>query len=372
MTHKKKILAVKIGTSSLTAGSSSLKRPLMLDIVRQIAALRQQGWQLLLVTSGAVAAGRHVLHPTHSARSLPAKQMLSAIGQVALMQTWRDLFAIWEIPIGQLLLTRGDLSVRARFLNVRDTLQALLAHAVLPIINENDSVATDEIKVGDNDNLAALVANVIAADMLVLLTDQRGLLQADPRQNPQAALIPLVEKIDASTYALVGRSASSQGTGGMTTKLQAAQLATQGGTTTIIAAATEKDVLLRLANGERLGTTFLPQVTARESRKRWLLAETVQAAISIDAGAAQKLLSQGASLLPAGISGVPAAAHFERGAIIQLINPEGQKIAVGITNYSSAEIKQIIGLHSKAIIDALGYSYGEEVIHRDNMAIYAQ
>lgn len=361
-------LVIKLGTSTLTQGTKQLSRRYMLEMVRQMVHLREQGKQIVLVTSGAVAAGRESLgHPTVE-RHWPSKQMFASIGQGLLMQIWTDLFGLFNVHVGQLLLTRGDFSNRTRYLNMRDTLYCLLRHGVVPIINENDTVATKDIRVGDNDNLAALVANLIAADRLVLLTDQEGLYTADPRQNPDAQLISTVKHIDDSIFNLAGGSSTSigLGTGGMFTKIQAAHLAAQSGTSTIITSSSSPQVLLDIAEGKAIGTLFLAETTARESRKRWLLSEKHQGRIHIDAGAEHKLRYGGASLLAVGI--VRTSSHFERGAIVQLVSPAGQPIAVGITNYGNIEIQKLIGSHSKHIEDILGYSYGPEIIHRDNMA----
>jgi glutamate 5-kinase len=360
-------LVIKLGTSTLTQGTKQLSRRYMLEMARQIVYLREQGKHIVLVTSGAVAAGRELLgHPTVESY-WPSKQMFASVGQGRLMQIWADLFGLFNVHVGQLLLTRGDFSNRKRYLNVRDTLYCLLKHGVLPIINENDTVATKDIRVGDNDNLAALAANLIAADRLILLTDQKGLYTADPRQHPDAQLIPVVKHIDESIFSLAGGSSAALGlgTGGMMTKIQAAHLASQSGTSTTIASSLVPNVLLDITEGKTIGTLFLAVTTRRESRKRWLLSEKHQGSIYIDAGAEQKLRYGGASLLAVGI--VRSTSHFDRGAIVQLISPTGQPIAVGMTNYGSQDIQKLIGAHSKHIEDILGYSYGPEVIHRDNM-----
>jgi len=340
----------------------------MLEIVRQIALLHEQGKQVVIVTSGAVAAGREVLrHPTVE-RHLPSKQMFAAVGQGRLMQIWAELFALFDIHVGQLLLTRGDFSNRKRYLNIRDTLVCLLSHRVLPVINENDTVATKEIRVGDNDNLAALVANLIAADRLILLTDQQGLYTADPRYNSEAKLISVVKHINEGIFNLAKGPAAGLGlgTGGMATKIEAAQLAARSGTPTIIASANHPDILNEIVAGKQIGTLFLAETNAKESRKRWLLSEKAQGMIHVDAGAAKKLSTSGASLLPIGITKTNHS--YERGAVVQLIAPNGQAVAIGITNYGSCDIEKLIGIHSKHIEDILGYTYGPEVIHRDNLA----
>lgn len=368
MTKNHKIV-LKLGTSSLTKGTKNLSRRSMLEFVRQAAVLHEKGSQVVIVSSGAVAAGREILRYPKLDRSLPGKQMFAAVGQGRLMQIWADMFAIYDIPVGQVLLTRSDFSHRMRYLNIRDTLVSLLNHRVIPIINENDTVATKEIKVGDNDNLSALVANLIAADLLVLLTDQEGLYTKDPRHCSDAALIPEVHTIDDSIYALAGGTSGLQslGTGGMFTKIQAAKLASQSGTPTVIASSNHPNVIVELAQGKKIGTLFVAETTPRESRKRWLLSEKAQGIIYIDSGAEHRLWKGGASLLPIGITKVESS--FDRGAIIRIISPLGKPVASGITNYSSSEIQKLMGAHSKDIEERLGYTYGNEVVHRDNMTL---
>ncbi len=365
MKELKKIV-VKVGTSTLTQGSKKLSCKYMLELTRQLAILHDRGDQVILVTSGAIAAGRELLNNPTIDRSMPSKQMFAAIGQVQLMQIWTQLFALYDIHVGQLLLTREDLSHRKRYLNARNTLSCLLEHRIIPIINENDSVATQEIRVGDNDNLAALVANLIAADLLILLTDQQGLYTADPRLNPQAQLIPVVKQIDDSIFALARGSSTSLGTGGMTTKIEAAQIAAHSGTPTLIASSALPNVLIEISEGKPLGTFFQTNTTPQESRKRWLLSKKTQGTIHVDAGAATKIIEHGASLLPSGI--VQTTHVFERGAIVQIVDSTGKKpLAVGITNYGNEEIQKLIGMHSNQIEDILGYSYGNEIVHRTHM-----
>lgn len=364
MTKSKKIV-IKVGTSTLTQGSKKLCQKFMLELARQMALLHEQGYHVILVTSGAITAGREVLSQMSSDSFLPLKQMYASVGQVQLMQRWTQLFAIFEIHIGQLLLTRDDLSHRKRYLNARDTLNCLLLHRIIPVINENDSVATKEIRVGDNDNLAALVANLIGADLLILLTDQQGLYTEDPRVNPQAKLIPVVHQIDEEILNLAKGSSTELGTGGMATKIEAAQKAAHCGISTIIASATIPNILLELIQGNPHGTHFKTQISPQESRKRWLLSEKEQGQIYIDDGAVSKILTHGASLLPSGITKV--VQPFERGSIIHLLSSSHHPIAVGITNYGSEEIQKLIGQHSNKIEDILGYTYGSEIIHRTNM-----
>lgn len=370
MTYKMETLnhiVVKLGTSTLTQGTKKLSRRSMLEMARQLSQLHESGNKVILVTSGAIAAGREILNFPKTDKAMPFKQMLAAVGQVSLMQIWTEIFHLFGIAVGQVLLTRSDFSNRKRYLNVRDTLLSLLKHGVIPIINENDTVATQEIRVGDNDNLSALVANLVDADLLVLLTDQEGLFTADPRHNPSATLIPVVNHIDEKIFSLAGGSITGLGTGGMTTKIQAAQLAIHSGTSTVIASATIPDVLVRLSKGEKLGTLFIAETTPKESRKRWLLSEKPQGSLSLDVGAEQQVFNKGASLLPVGVT--DTIDPFERGAVVQLISTKGQPIAVGISNYSSEEIQKIMGIKSDLIEECLGYTYGDEVVHRDNLAL---
>lgn len=358
-------IIVKVGTSTLTQGGDKLSRRYMLGLVQQLAELLNQGKQLVLVSSGAIACGRELLNAPKVDRSLPSKQMFSSVGQVKLMQTWSELFSLFDLHVGQVLLTRDDFSDRKRYLNARDTLHCLLKHHIVPIINENDAVATKEIRVGDNDNLAALVANLIEADAVILLTDQEGLYSADPRLHSDAELIPIVKHIDDSVFALAGGSSTSLGTGGMATKIEAAQIASQSGIRTIIASSSRPNVLIDLALGRQIGTLFLAENTARDSRKRWILSEKRKGMIYVDAGAAMKIMNHGASLLPSGVS--KTTQTYDRGATVEVISPAGDIIAVGITNYGSGEIHQLIGKQSTSIEEILGYSYGPEMIHRTNM-----
>lgn len=362
-------LVVKLGTSITTGGTPHLSPRRMLEVVRQIAALHERGMEVAIVTSGAVAAGRDVLGDPDLGRNIPAKQMLAAIGQPRLMHVYTDLFAIFGVQVAQVLLTRADLLNRHRYLNARDTFNALLEQHVIPVINENDTVATEEIKVGDNDNLSALVANVIDADLLVLLTDQPGLFTTDPRSNPDAQLIPVVEHIDENVWGIAGGSGTGLGTGGMRTKIQAAQLATRSGTTVVIAQGSRPDILLDLVGdrGAELGTWFQPASSHVESFKRWLLSERPQGIVRIDAGAVRSLRKGRASLLPVGA--VKAEGDFERGMVVSVIGPEGDEVARGVTHYSADDLTRICGLRSDQIVGRLGYTYGEEVIRREYLVV---
>jgi glutamate 5-kinase len=360
-------LVVKLGTNVLTAGSDRLHRPRMVELARQIADARGHGVEVVLVSSGAVAAGRERLQFPPRRRDLPLKQLMAAVGQSRLMHLYEQIFDLYSIPVAQTLLTRADLRDRHRYLNARNTLLACLAHGVLPIINENDVVAVDEIRVGDNDNLSALVANLVDADLLLILTDIDGLYTADPRRDPAARHIAEVLAIDESIYALAGGS-GARGTGGMRTKIQAADLATHGGTSVVIAAGGEREVLARVLGGEPLGTRFPAIASRMESRKRWVLAETVlHSRVTADDGAALALTQGGKSLLPAGV--VRVEGEFDRGQTIRIYTGAGQEIARGLAQYDARDLRLIKGLRSAQIAEALGYDYGPEVVHRDDMVL---
>lgn len=362
-----KRIVVKVGTSILTDGTTHLSRQHMLGIVQQAARLHQAGHEVVLVSSGAVAAGRERLNFPDFGRSVPTKQMLAAVGQSRLMQIYGELFDIFQIVVAQVLLTRDDLGNRTRFLNARDTMLTLIDQRIVPVINENDTTATHEIRIGDNDNLSALVATLIEADLLILLTDQPGLFTADPRQNKDAQLIERVDVIDEATWGRAGGTGTGLGTGGMVTKIQAAQLASRGGVPTRIASGKEPDVLARILADETIGTHFDAATSPLESRKRWLLVEKTRGAIKVDAGAARKLLSGGASLLPVGVTGV--VDEFSRGETLSVLAPDGKEIAHGLTSYDSDAVRKLCGMKSTQITEILGYSYGDAVIHRNNMVL---
>lgn len=364
-------IVIKLGTSVLTANSERLNRPYMVGLARQVAALREVGTQVALVSSGAVAAGRERLstQPNQRARaSVPLRQMFAAVGQSRLMHLYEQLFELYGLQVAQALLTRDDLRDRRRYLNARNTLLLCLERGIVPIINENDAVVTAEIRVGDNDNLSALVAGLIDADLLIILTDIAGLYSVDPRSDPTAQLISEVPAIDERIWAIAGGAGSAQGTGGMRTKIQAADLATRAGTTVVIAAGKEPDVILRLVAGEALGTRFPAAISRLDSRKRWILAETArQSRLVVDAGAVEALVRQGRSLLPAGVAVVEG--EFDRGQTIRIYSPDGREIARGLTQYRSADVRAICGLRSPQIAETLGYDYGPEVVHRDDMVV---
>ncbi|MGQ9491306.1 MAG: glutamate 5-kinase [Anaerolineae bacterium] len=363
-----KRIVVKLGTSVLTGGTQRLDRAHMVEIARQCAMLRHQNREIIVVTSGAIAAGRERLNHPVLPPTVAAKQMLAAVGQGWLMHVWESLFDIYGLHVGQMLLTRADVADRDRFLNARDMLHALLEHGIIPIINENDAVATAEIKVGDNDNLSALIVVLAEADLLLLLTDQPGLFTADPRTDPDAQLIPEVRTIDETLRRIAGGSVSGLGVGGMATKLQAADVARRAGADVVIAAGRAPDVIVRAANGEAVGTRFPALETPLENRKRWIFAGTVAGGrLLVDSGAARALRDKGSSLLPAGIVGVEG--HFERGDTVLIVGPKGKELARGITRYSSTDLERIRGHHSDEIAELLGYTLGPVAVHRNDMIL---
>ena len=365
--QREQIIVVKLGTSVLTGGTDKLDKAHMVELVRQCCELKKQGHQVVMVSSGAVAAGREQLLKS-CGTSLVDKQMLAAIGQGQLIHIWQSLFALYGVNVGQMLLTRADVDDRERYLNARDTLTALLSYDVVPIINENDAVATNEIKVGDNDNLSALVAILANADKLLLLTDQDGLFTSDPRINADAKLIDEVAHINDELRQLAGGSGTNLGTGGMATKLQAADIARRAGVEVIIAKGAGSNVILKCMSEQLPGTRFLKLTAPKDGRKKWLLAgPKSNGQIAIDTGAISALQNNGASLLAKGVT--CAFGDFERGDLIDLIDTNNQVIARGLTRFSRSEVNKIKGAHSKNIAQLLSYDAGAEVLHRDDLVL---
>ena len=361
-------IVVKFGTSVLTGGTPSLDHPHMVELVRQCAAVQAQGVDVIICTSGAIAVGHERLGFPTLAPTLSNKQMLAAVGQSRLMQMWERYFAIYGIHVGQILLTRSDVEHRGRFLNARDTLNALLEHHIVPIINENDAVTTEEIKVGDNDNLSALVTILSGADLLLLLTDQPGLFTADPRTNPEAQLIPEVKTIDETLRSLAGGSVSGLGVGGMVTKLQAADSARRAGADVIIASGHVPNVITRAVQAEAIGTRFPALEIPLENRKRWIFAAQKAAGfLTVDEGAARALSANGRSLLPAGITAVEGS--FKRGDTVSIQDPAGHVLARGISRYAAHDLRKIAGCQSDEIESRLGYMYGPVAIHRNDLIL---
>lgn len=371
--HLKQVrrVVVKIGSRVLTNDSGGLDFEVINRLCEDLARLRQEGYELILVSSGAVAAGRDFIGNLNQTLTIPQKQAAAATGQPLLMRVWQKGCTPHNIITSQILLTAEDLTNRHRFLNARATLEALLSANLLPIINENDSVAVAEIKFGDNDNLSALVTSLAEADLLLVLTDIDGLYTANPNQNPQAELIPLVESITKEIEAMAGGTDSKVGTGGMATKLAAAKKAARYGVPTIMAPGKQPGVICDAVKGRQIGTLFLPAASGLNRRKHWI-AYTMRprGRLLVDAGAKKALLEKGTSLLPSGITAVEG--KFERGCSVQVCDLDGNELARGLSDYSSIEISQLAGHKSNEIEVILGYRYGDEVIHRDNLVLMHQ
>jgi len=362
-------IVIKLGTSTLTGGGKQLSHRRMVDIARQVTAAREAGNEVVVVSSGAIAAGREVLGYPDLPKFIPKKQMLSSVGQPRLMALYEQFFAIYGQRVSQVLLTREDLTDRRRYLNARNTLEALLMQRVVPIINENDTVATDEIRFGDNDSLSAQVSSLIEADLLILLTDQDGLFTGDPRQDSNARLIEEVapQEIPDELWTAAGGSKSGLGTGGMTTKLYAADLARHSGTTVFIARGNLENVIMHLVAGQKVGTCFPPLANKLEGRKRYLLAnDRAEGVLKVDAGAA-RALAHGGSLLPVGVKAVQG--EFDRGDTVRVFNANDRLMGLGLSNYSAKDLGVVAGKQSGEIESLLGYTFGDEVIHRNNMVL---
>jgi glutamate 5-kinase len=359
---------VKVGSSLVTNDGKGLDQSAIERWASEIAALRAAQAQVVLVSSGAVAEGMLRLGFAARPTAINELQACAAVGQMGLVQSYESNFSRLGLKTAQVLLTHADLADRERYLNARSTLLTLLEFGVVPIINENDTVVTDEIKVGDNDTLGALVANLIDADALVILTDQRGLYSADPRKDPQAEFISLGRAGDTALEAMAGGAGSGIGKGGMLTKILAAKRAATSGTHTAIAWGREPRVLQRLAAGESIGTLLVSETAKLHARKQWL-ADHLQTRgrVTVDAGAAKALVSSGRSLLPIGV--IEVTGEFGRGEVIGVFNSEGQELARGLSNYASAEARLIARKPSNEIQSILGFDEGAELIHRDNLVV---
>ena len=362
-----KRLVVKVGSALVTSNGNGLDLAAIDSWARQIAALRRQGREVILVSSGAVACGVQRLGWGRRPKTVHEKQAAAAVGQAGLVEVYEAAFSKHGLHTAQILLTHDDLADRKRYLNARATLNTLLGLGVIPIINENDTVITDEIKFGDNDTLGALVANLLEADTLIILTDQQGLYTADPRKDPAATLIEQASAGDPALEAMAGGAGSRVGTGGMITKVIAAKRAARSGANTVIASGHETDPILRLASGEALGTLLVAETPALAARKQWL-ADHLQLAgrLMLDDGAV-KALKSGKSLLPVGIVAVDG--EFERGAAVACVAPDGHEIARGLANYGSGEARLIARKATTDIEAILGYLDEPEMIHRDNLIL---
>ena len=373
MTHRSKLkkakrLVVKIGSSLLTAQGQGLDHNAIADWVKQIAALHKQGVQVLLVSSGAVAEGMMRMGWKTRPHALYELQAAAAIGQMGLIQTYESFFKQHEIHTAQVLLTHDDLSNRKRYLNARTTLKTLLDLGVIPVINENDTVTTDEFRFGDNDSLASLVANLVEADALILLTDQAGVYDKDPREHKGAQLIDEVNASDSKLDAMVTGKAGSLGSGGMYTKIRAARLAARSGAVTVIAHGAENDIIKRIYQGDPIGTLLLSDQEPVVARKQWLASHLQPTGkLVLDDGAVKVLKESGRSLLPVGVSDVQG--EFARGEVVACVDQRGKEIARGLVNYSSSESRTIKGQPSQQIESLIGYVDEPELIHRDNLVL---
>ena len=359
---------VKIGSALITRDGRGLNRRAIGGWARQIAALMGQGKELVLVSSGAVAEGMVRLGWRRRPHALHELQAAAAVGQMGLIQAYESHFQAHGIHSAQILLTHDDLKDRGRYLNARSTLRNLLTLRVVPVVNENDTVATEEIRFGDNDTLAALVANLVEAELLVILTDQAGLFDRDPRSQPQARVIEQCATLDPALDRMAGPSGGELGRGGMITKVRAARHAARSGTSTLIASGLEDGILERIAAGETVGTLLLPSSAPLAARKQWIANQLrPQGRLHLDAGAARVIREQGRSLLPVGVTRIEG--DFRRGDMVICLNPQGEEVARGLVNYDIAEARRILGRPSTQIEAILGYVDEPELIHRDNMVI---
>jgi glutamate 5-kinase len=361
-------VVVKIGSSLLTNAGAGLDRGAIADWAKQIAAMRARGIEVLVVSSGAIAEGMKRLGWTKRPHAVNELQAAAAVGQMGLVQMWESCFAELGLHTAQVLLTHEDLGDRRRYLNARTTLKSLVALGVVPVINENDTVVVDEIRFGDNDTLGALVTNLIEADALVILTDQRGLFSADPRKDPGAQLVAHAQAGDPAIEAMAGGAGSAIGSGGMLTKVLAAKRAARSGAHTAIAWGREPEVLSRLFTGEAVGTLLTAGTAPVAARKQWLADHLKPSGrITLDAGAVKALVKDGKSLLAIGATAVDG--HFERGEVVSVTAPDGREIARGLVNYGAAETARILRKPTSEIEAVLGYIAEPELIHRDNLVV---
>ena len=361
-------IVVKVGSSILASVEKGLHYEVFSHLTKEISDLKRQGYEIVLVSSGAIAAGMEKLGYKTRPQAITQKQATAAVGQTRLMNIYENYFSHFQQMVAQVLLTHDDLSRRRRFLNARNTLLTLLELGIIPIINENDTVAVDEIKFGDNDNLSALITNLIGADLLIILTDIEGLCDSDPRVNPNARCIPLVEEIDVDMGGIVGGTKSETSVGGMISKIQAARKASRFGIPTVVARGTKEGVLHQILKGKEIGTLILPKGEALSSRKHWIAFNPKpKGEVIVDDGAKKAIVQKGKSLLPSGV--VKIRGSFDRGDLVTCQGPRGKEFARGLVNYSATELEKIKGLRSDQIESTLGYKYSDEVIHRDDLVV---
>jgi glutamate 5-kinase len=360
---------IKVGSAVVT-GPKGLDRVAIHRLSDQIAELRQRSARMdvVVVSSGAVASGMHRMGLAERPRTIPHKQAVAAVGQGALMEAWEAAFDKYDLLVAQVLLTSEDMANRHRYLNARNTLETLFSWGITPIVNENDTVVVEEIKFGDNDHLSTLIAGLVGADLVINLTDTEGLYDRDPRVDASARLIPTVHRVDAKVLGFAASEPGSVGTGGMLSKVNAARKCLALGIAMIIASGKQRDILLRLFEGEELGTMFLPRERAYSGKKVWLANLPKPAGeLTLDDGAVTALIKRGRSLLPIGVSQVRGV--FGVGAPVRCIDKDGNVIGIGLTNYKSTEIENIKGRHSEEIEKLIGYKHSDEVIHRDNFVL---
>ncbi|MCG7657251.1 glutamate 5-kinase [Wielerella bovis] len=368
LTHAK-LVVIKVGSSLVTAEGRGIDQAALDNWATQIAAIKRVGVDVILVSSGAIAEGVKRLGWAKRPTAINELQAAAAVGQMGIAQAYEHAFSEHQLNTAQILLTHEDLSDRTRYLNARSTLKTLLSQNIVPVINENDTVTTDEIKLGDNDTLGALVTNLVDADALIILTDQRGLYDSDPRKNPQAQFIHEISAAHPDLENMAGGAGTGVGTGGMYTKVLAAKRAALSGANTVVASGREPQVLERLLRGESVGTLFTSEFSRVNARKQWLLGHIqISGSVNVDAGAERALLEKHGSLLPVGV--VRVNGHFHRGELIAILNENGKEIARGLANYSSAETAKIVRCHADEIAQKIGYKHEDELIHRDNLALH--
>ncbi len=362
-----KRIVVKIGTSVLVDENKKISTEKIKSIARQVKAVKAMNVNIILVSSGAIACGMETIGLSKKPKEISKRQALASIGQVVLMKMYRENFEKENMKVGQILLTHEDIKNKVRCINLMNTLDTLLSMDIVPVINENDALSFTEIKFGDNDNLSALIAQIVDADLLLLLSDVEGLFDCDPNEDPRARMIPVVKKIDKEIEKTATGTGSEKSVGGMVSKLEAAKKAGLYGIPTRVVLGTKKDIILKVVEGKEIGTLFLPE--RKLARKKWWAAFAFKpkGALWVDEGAEHALVHNGKSLLPSGI--VRAEGAFTSGECIEMKNAQGEVIAKGISNYSSSEIDRIKGIKSIDIEKRLGYKYTEEIIHRDNMVI---
>lgn len=366
---KAKRIVIKVGTSTITYANGKRNFSQIDSLAREISDLQNQGKEMILVTSGAVAVGVDRMGLPGKPKTIPGKQAAAAVGQGVLMHTYEKFFADYGQIVAQVLITKTEAIDRHRYTNTRNTFMELMRQRVIPIVNENDVVALDELKIGDNDNMSALVAGIVDADLVIILSDVDGLYTANPQTHPDAVIVPDVAEITPEIEASAGGVGSARGTGGMATKIQAAKAATSSGIHLVIASGTEKNAITRVLQGEELGTLFVSRENRLQFRKRWLaFGAKIAGSIVVDDGCAKAIRKAGGcSILPAGVFAVQG--EFLPGSTVSVIDKDAHELARGLVHYSSAELEQIKGCNSGEIANILGHKNFDEVIHRDDLVI---